>query len=728
MLDSSSPTNGFDIILKVDHNTLKPNDANIIGTILGTGATTIVKCVGGSLKTGSQCSSQAIGPDAADTIELAVAGATTSPPTTGLLFTAIFDIVVATTNTPIGFQTGCTHQSAPGVCVSIGNGSNVPDQEAVQSGQFSNLPYYSIDASPVSMSITATAPGSSSLTLTSLNNFNGIVQLTATGSVPGLTGSLTPFSNLKISTTNPVNSTTVNVSVDNTVLGGIYNLTIAANSGVLKNSVTLRVTVIGPNFTLNVSPNNLVVNGSSKGPSAGNFTLILTSVFSFAGTISLTLTSPVGTVASLNLTTVKLLANGSNSSSRLTVKANNTNTVTITATGTTTSGAVITHTAQATLTVRDFTISTNPQTLTIAQNQSRTVAVNIGTPTVNKGIADFAGTVNITLFVSVTSGASSLSGTDGLTVGCVSQRIIVPVAGNSTTCSIRGNLPGTYNLIITGKSGSYPSHAATTNILVQGPDFAILPASTVQTVTIGSNATFTLKIQDILGLKATVSVATTVQPTGPKQYLNASTVPLTGSANSTVILTLTTDQTLPAGPYTVTITGSATIGTGSTIHTVTVLLVITGLIHPPQVILYTVTVSPTSANTGTSVSYFIQVLNNGTTTQTVTVDALVGDTVVDAKNITIAAGMIGNVTLTWKTSNYSPGPYILGAKVLAVPGQVNTAGNLARVSTPFTLNSSSSGPLSTQTIEIIGAAAAAIIILAGLAVYLRAIRKRRTTT
>ena len=719
MINSSDAFSGFDIIIRANSSILRPFDANVVGSVLPGPTSTIVKCIGGAVKIGTQCTSQASSPDA---IEMAVSACTscfTTPPTTGLLFTAIYDIVGSTTNTPVGFQTGCSSSSTLGFCDAISTGAQAFNSETIQNAQFSNQAYYSIDADPVSVSITSASPGTSSLTITSLNTFAGTVALTATGSVPGLTGSFPspPGSSLKVSTANPQNSTTLSVSADSSVLGGIYNLNVSATSGTLKNFVVLKITVMAPNFSISATPSNITVNASSTGSAAGNFTLDLSSLFGFTGSVSLTPSYPVGFVTILSRPVIQLTAGGTNSS-LLTVKSNGTGTVTISA-----KSGTITQTVQVTLTVRDFTVTITPQTLTIDQNTTKTAKVTIGTPAANIG-ANFAGTVNVTLLVSMTSSGNSQSGTSGLSVSCTLQSLVVKSASgtNSTSCNISGAIPGTYSLIVTGKSRLFPDHAAAADIQVQGPDFAIIPDNAVKTVTLGSNATITLTIQDILGLKANVTLTATV--TGPVPLLSASNVVLAGSANGTVILTVTTSQNLAAGPYTVSISGSATIAAQTTTHVTSVLVVITGLTHPPELILYTVRVAPNSANAGDSVNFFVQVLNNGTTTETSSVEALVGDTVVASKNVTIAPSVIANVTLTWNTSNYTPGPYILGAKVLAVPGQVNTGNNIQRVTTPFNLNAPNTAFLPVQSEEIIAALAAAIITVAGLAIYLRARRRR----
>src|SRR2546429_2238977 len=94
---------GFDITLVANHTIIKPADARLAGSILS-GGTVLAKRIGGVLKTGAACRPS----DSLDTIELAAIdppGQVTYAPTTGLLFTAVYN-VTGTIGTPIDFQTG----------------------------------------------------------------------------------------------------------------------------------------------------------------------------------------------------------------------------------------------------------------------------------------------------------------------------------------------------------------------------------------------------------------------------------------------------------------------------------------------------------------------------------------------------------------------------------------------------------------------------------------------
>src|SRR5438094_10197396 len=128
----------YDITLLTSSATLQQAGIDLAGTFLNSGvgpATVVLECLGGNLVAGTVCSST----DTAGTIHLAASAAPGAPlttaPTSGILFTAIFNITATTPSggVPPGFQRGCSQTNvAGGVCVTIANGSTTPDAETVQ--------------------------------------------------------------------------------------------------------------------------------------------------------------------------------------------------------------------------------------------------------------------------------------------------------------------------------------------------------------------------------------------------------------------------------------------------------------------------------------------------------------------------------------------------------------------------------------------------------------------
>src|SRR5207247_8554501 len=127
-IDGSDGLIGDDITLLTSAAILKPAGIERAGTVLDSGvgpATVVLECLGGNLVAGTVRSST----DTAGTIHLAASAAPGAPlttaPTSGILFTAIFNITATTSSggVALGFQTGCSQTSvAGGVCVTIANG------------------------------------------------------------------------------------------------------------------------------------------------------------------------------------------------------------------------------------------------------------------------------------------------------------------------------------------------------------------------------------------------------------------------------------------------------------------------------------------------------------------------------------------------------------------------------------------------------------------------------
>ena len=141
-INGSAGLGSFTIILNASYSVLKPVGVDLTGTVLLGTPVILGECVSGNLIQGSNCS----GADKISTIELAATSQlgmlNTPSPTSGLLFTAIFNITGTTPagGVPIGFATSsmfCSsaHTSVSGdVCVTIGNGSQTPNPETAQTG------------------------------------------------------------------------------------------------------------------------------------------------------------------------------------------------------------------------------------------------------------------------------------------------------------------------------------------------------------------------------------------------------------------------------------------------------------------------------------------------------------------------------------------------------------------------------------------------------------------
>jgi len=246
-VQGSDGTNGFDITLKADHTILKPAGADITGSVLQPPQQIIEECLGGVLVVGNTCQST----DTIDTLHFVALNCLgcplTAAPTTGLLFTAIYNVTATTTGTPMGYQTGCANTSVSGgTCVTLTNGTPTPDPETVLGATFTTgaVPDFSISASPTSLSVSHGAQGTSTITLSSLGGFAGTVSLSASVTPAvhhGPTATLSPTS-VTLSSGGTGSSTLTISTVKNTPLGS-YTVTVTGTSGSLSHSVTVTVSV-----------------------------------------------------------------------------------------------------------------------------------------------------------------------------------------------------------------------------------------------------------------------------------------------------------------------------------------------------------------------------------------------------------------------------------------------------------------------------------------------------
>ncbi len=244
VLQGSDVINGFDVTLKANPSILKPVDADTTGSLLS-GGSIIVKCIGGVLKSGPTCLST----DTSDTIHLAVVvGFFTGAPTTGLLFTAVYN-VTGSANTSIGYQTGCSPSSVSGtnICVDFTNGTFLPVPENVQDATYTLLPTptFTLSATYLILSINKRFSFPDTITVTSVNGFDGTVSLTAAISpVPKHSPSFS-FNPSTVTLSSGGSATSIlTVSVPSNATQGNYVLTVTGVGGTESASIQISLSVI----------------------------------------------------------------------------------------------------------------------------------------------------------------------------------------------------------------------------------------------------------------------------------------------------------------------------------------------------------------------------------------------------------------------------------------------------------------------------------------------------
>ncbi|HEX9197633.1 MAG TPA: hypothetical protein VF906_07555 [Candidatus Bathyarchaeia archaeon] len=98
------------------------------------------------------------------------------------------------------------------------------------------------------------------------------------------------------------------------------------------------------------------------------------------------------------------------------------------------------------------------------------------------------------------------------------------------------------------------------------PDFSISASPASISVPPGSSGTSSISLASIGGFTGTVSLSSTVSPSGPTVSLNPASITLSSGSTATSTLTVQTQSSTPIGTYTVTVKGSS----GSLSHSTTV--------------------------------------------------------------------------------------------------------------------------------------------------------------
>ncbi len=246
LVQGSDILNGFDITLKTNHTVLVPAGVSVTGSLL-TGGTTVLECLGTVLKAGPRCSPT----DTPDTLHLVLAGPPgffTFAPTTGLLFTAVYNIT-GTATTSIVYQTGCSPSSVSGTstCVLVTNGSISPVAENVQTAIYttSPTPTFTVTADFTLVGVRKGSSTTRQILVTSLNGFAGTVSLSVSITPIAKHSPTLSFTPSTVTMTAGGFATSVlTIATASNTTQGDYVLTVTGTSGTLSASVQMQLTVV----------------------------------------------------------------------------------------------------------------------------------------------------------------------------------------------------------------------------------------------------------------------------------------------------------------------------------------------------------------------------------------------------------------------------------------------------------------------------------------------------
>jgi len=739
VVNSSAGLGGFDITLFADHTILKPWKIDLTNTVLVGVPVIFLECVGGQLiSSAGSCS----GRDTADTIELsatsALGSANTNPPTTGLLFTAIYNVTGTTVSTPMTFQTGCTNTSVSGgLCVTIANGTPTPNPETAQSAKFSDSAYFDLQTWFGTGSLTVELGGTAtslSLNASIVNGFSGTVTLV--GTVKNTTNVGTPIilptliGLPKTITINPgspssfgFNCCQVNVTVSRSVSPGTYMMIFNATSpSYPTNTLTVPLTVPTPTISI-LTPSAVVFNVTVSATTS----ITVKSVDNFTGPANVTLGVPTGLNASftngLQRVQLNIPADGTSSAS---VRLNSTIFGSYVVNITAMSGQIISKSA-LTVDVVDFKIFVTG---------SAPLSVPVGTTlaeNVNFEGTFFPYTVNVVItkiFVTEILPSGPIAPSSGISVSCSPTTLLVTNSTSTedivqTSCSVTGNQVGNYTVTLLAVGGK-SVHAFTFPVAVIGQDYTIAASTQVQQISVGSSATVSISATATkLGCTCDVTFAISYvgSPASPPTLTASRTRVMLNSTypNQTVLVNIVTSDLTPTGTYFV------FVSTNPGDKTLTFAIAVSSTTSPHDLAVYSVTPSTTSTTVGSPVTITIVVQNLGKVTENSTVVAIAGDQNADKpQNITIAPGQNVTITFTWDTSGWASGAYLVGGKVLGVQGETILSNNLLRSATPVTLSSANTSVLTSPYFapSLVGV----LIVIIGIIgfLFLEARRKTRS--
>jgi len=562
-VNGSAGLNGFDITLLTNHSVLSPVGFDLTGTVLSGTAVIVNECLSGVLVSGSSCFSS----DTIDTLHLAATSQLGSPvspsPTTGLLFTAIYNVVALapTGGISVGFQTGCSNTGVPGgVCVTITNGTVVPNAETVQTGtSFNNsgntVPWIAETSNSSIINVVRGASNGNSVSITT-NPENGWPGF-STDSISLTSMATSGFTapSLSASTCSPAACTII--ATANTATAGNYSATIYGSyvafdtnglTVTLTAPVTVHIIVQDVAWTINsiassspqtdylgtTAPMHLVFTAQSLGGYSGTITYS-TSLLNDSGT-GIKFAYPVSFTVSSGATVTKLVnATATTEGVALYQSALNA------------TGLLVKNSVTIAIKVSGFALATNTTSLTFNAGKSAGVSVtatSLGNPPSLNG---FAGSISI---------SKSISGPGTLTVNCNSSLILTSGGSVSGTCSFSGSTAGTYTVTIKGTGGTNNDMTNSTTVTltilsVAGFSVSASPASV--TVNAGTAGISTITVSSSGSFNQAVSFTEVVYPSLLTCALTLGSITPPAEGTATAILSCSG----PAGLYSVTLTGAS---------------------------------------------------------------------------------------------------------------------------------------------------------------------------
>jgi len=416
-------------------------------------------------------------------------------------------------------------------------------------------PDFSILANPSFLTVSQGQVVNSTITLTSIDNFNGPVTVSAFTYIPRI--SVVPNSTILTLASNSSKTTSLQLSIPANTPPGFYYIQISATGGGLNRYTTIAVDVTGPDFSIFANPNFFVIRQGSTATS----TITLTSILGFSGNVSLSATSQsVGLFASLENSTTQL-ASGGSAHTTLTIQASLTlnpgfyYSIPVNATS-----GFLSHIIYINIQViaPDFSLQSNPSFLTVKAGQSASSSIIV------TSVNGFNGTVTLSAFAFLPGISVALSNSN-VTLNQSSAIITLNI---NTTIATAGQ---TVFVDVQGTSKNV-THFTSVQVTITGSTFSLAANPSFLTINAGSSAASLITVTSLGGFSGQVSLSTVP----PFQQIQASLSPQNvtlssgGIASSTLNVTALSSTT--NGFYFVTVTGT----NGSLVRSITIEVQVTG--------------------------------------------------------------------------------------------------------------------------------------------------------
>ncbi len=243
--------------------------------------------------------------------------------------------------------------TAPGSYSVVVTGTTGTFQQSVSvSVTVNGTPTFLLSAQPSSLVLLAGNKGTSSITVSSVGEFSGSVQLTAAGAPSGVKLALNPTT-VTLSPGGTVSSL-LTVTTTATTLAGNYTLTVTGTGGGMTRKLSLPLTITS-GFTIFVNPISLTTpSGSSK-----SSTITLKSL-GLKGNITVSASVSDPSLTTTLSATVLSFTPGQTKSATLTVTSKTPGTYSVTVT---TASSSIIHSVTIPVAITDFSISASPSSI-----------------------------------------------------------------------------------------------------------------------------------------------------------------------------------------------------------------------------------------------------------------------------------------------------------------------------------------------------------------------------